>query len=212
MSARLLEGEDVQPDFDELQRLRAESSAHLARLDVSRAGLRGSGQARVSRRGDLARRSLGGGGRADRRTSRRPGDDRRSPVSLVWRHHGRELPAWAACRNARRGDRDRPAGESAVGVVPEQRQGCDRARRRCRDRGRHQRPARLLGCARHALGAEDQRRIDWLDRAARAGRNDRRIRDRCGADLADRNRRDGAVDHAADRRARRFVRPGRGAV
>jgi uncharacterized membrane protein YccC len=34
--ARLLEGEDARPDFDELNRLRAESSEHLSRLDVSR--------------------------------------------------------------------------------------------------------------------------------------------------------------------------------
>ena len=68
-------------------------------------------------------------------------------------------------------------------------------------------PAWFLGGARDAVGAAHERRVDGIDRAASAGRNRDRIRDRRSAPAGDRQRLHRAVGRASDRRAGRGAMP-----
>jgi hypothetical protein len=134
-----------------------------------------------------------GGGRATQlvRPAARPGARRRAPAAGLragagHRAHGVAL-GLAAQQPARRG-RARHRGHSGRG---------------------HQRPALLLGAARHALRAEVERAEHRPERAAGGQRDHRRLDRRSRAAAADRPSRHAAVVRAAARDPGRGYRAGR---
>ena len=101
--------------------------------------------------------------------------------------------------------RGRHEHELALGLVRQQPPRLDRAGRGGRGRRSDQRPARILGRARDAVGAAHERVVDRVHRGPGARRDRDRIRHRRRAAAGDRQRHDGVVGRATGRRAGRRV-------
>ena len=197
----LLTGQAADPDFAALESARAASAEHLRELS----GRAGEPDARIAAAQavhaqaiSVVARSVAADAlivshRASEETieaERRHWYGRPGPSPAVGARPGphaalARTPGAASVTD--RGDAGAAARVGPLGLVPQLAAGGDGARGGRRRRRRVRGAARVLGRARHAVGAAHQRRGDRVDGVAGAGGHRRRVRDRRGAAHRDRD-------------------------